>query len=109
MISAVLDALTDLSESRGWSSIRSVTLKIGSMRQVIPQSLRFAFDVCKGKTPATGAELVIVPVPVEFCCRSCGGSWGEEHMGYLCPFCGGTDVDMIHGMELDIDSLEVEE
>ncbi|SMG12100.1 hydrogenase maturation nickel metallochaperone HypA/HybF [Dethiosulfovibrio salsuginis] len=109
MVKAIIDALEELQDRNNWSSIRSVNLKVGSMRQVIPHILRFAFNASIERTSLAGAELIITPVPVEFSCRSCGGRWGEADLGYLCPHCGGKDVDMVQGMEMDIDSLEVEE
>lgn len=109
MVSAVLETLTELSEKNRWRKIRSVTLNVGAMRQVVPQAMTFAFDVSKADTPAKDAELIIRQIPVEFTCCGCKNRWGEEHMGYLCPYCGGKDTDMVHGLELDIDCLEVDE
>ncbi len=109
MVKAIIDTLEDLQERNRWRSIKSVKLKVGAMRQVIPHILRFAFNASVERTSLVGTELVIDVLPVEFLCRSCGGRWGDGDLGYLCPHCGGKDVDMVQGMEMDIDSLEVEE
>lgn len=109
MVKAVIDAIEDLYQANEWSAIKSVTLRVGAMRQVIPHILSFAFNASIKGTDLDGAELVIMPVPIEFLCRGCGGKWGESDLGYLCPHCGSKDVDMLQGMEMDIESLEVEE
>lgn len=109
MVKAVIDALEDLYEDNQWTVIKSVKLRIGEMRQVIPHILSFAFNASIKGTHLEGAELVIISVPIEFICRSCERRWGESDIGYICPQCGSNDVDMIRGMEMDIDSLEVEE
>lgn len=109
MVKAVIDTLDDLYDHNRWSAVKSVTLRVGAMRQVIPHILSFAFKASVAGSRLEGAELVIVPVPIDFLCHSCGGKWGEEDLGYLCPHCGSKDVDMVEGMEMDLESLEVEE
>lgn len=109
LVSAVIESLDDMILKEGWHGINRVTLKIGSMRQVVPDVMKFAFEVSIKGTPIEGAKLVIIPVPVRFKCHKCGGIWGEEDLGYLCPHCGGIDVEMEQGMEMLLDSLEVEE
>ncbi|EFC92416.1 hydrogenase expression/synthesis HypA [Dethiosulfovibrio peptidovorans DSM 11002] len=109
LVSAILESLEKMVDENGWSSVKSVTLRVGAMRQVIPDVMKFAFDVSVKGTPMEGAELAIISVPIKFSCRGCGAHWGEEELGYLCPFCGGTNVDMDQGMELELESLEVQE
>lgn len=54
-----------------------------------------------------GAELVIIELPLERRCRSCGISWGG--VSSRCPGCGNGDSETVSGMELEIESVEVEE
>lgn len=109
LVQAVLDTLQRYSAQAGWGRIKKVTLRIGDMRQVIPETMRFAFRTAVKGTPLDGAELEIVPVPIVIRCPRCGREWGEEHMGFICPFCGCDDAQMTQGRELDIDSVEVED
>ncbi|PIE54807.1 MAG: hydrogenase expression protein HypD [Dethiosulfovibrio peptidovorans] len=109
LVSALLDSLQEMKEAHDWKAVISVTLKVGAMRQVVPETMIFAFQVSVRGTSLDGATLVLIPVPVRFFCAACGARWGREKLGYLCPSCGGMDVVLEQGMELELDSVEVEE
>jgi hydrogenase nickel incorporation protein HypA/HybF len=54
-----------------------------------------------------GAELEIIELPVELRCRSCCKEWEKDP--FLCPECGSSDVEIRQGMEMEIESVEVED
>ena len=58
-------------------------------------------------TPLEGARLVVEDVPLSFRCIDCGTPWNED--AALCPSCGSMHRETVAGMELDIESVEVEE
>ncbi len=107
LVSSIIDLLSDHAETNGWKMVTRVTLRIGSMRQVIPDVMRFAFTVAAKGTPLEGAELEIVELPFAGKCRICDSTW--EEVLFSCPECGSCDTEITHGMELDIDSVEVED
>ncbi len=109
LVGAVVRTLENLSAERGWGAVKKVTLNVGAMRQVIPETMRFAFKVACERTPLAGAELELVTIPIVIRCPRCGREWGAERIGMICPYCGCDDAQMTRGMELDIDSVEVEE
>lgn len=109
LVSSVIDSIERMAAQEHWGKIERVTLRIGTMRQVVPQIMQFAYRSATEGTALQNSQLNIEPVPIAICCRACGGRWGEEKMGLLCPFCGSDDTEMEHGMELDIDSVEVNE
>jgi hydrogenase nickel incorporation protein HypA/HybF len=86
-----------------------VDVRVGALRQVVPASLAFAFDVLAAGTPAEGAELVIEPVPVRVCCHACACESTVDAFPLACPQCGGIDVDVVAGEECVVESLELEE
>jgi hydrogenase nickel incorporation protein HypA/HybF len=77
--------------------VTRVEVKVGHLRQVVPDSLAFAFELVAGGTVLEGAELVLEEVPAAGRCRTCGAA------------CAGLDVEVIRGEELQVDSLELEE
>ena len=91
-----------------WTRVRRVALKIGHMRQVDPELLSFAFNVVTKGTVSEGAELSILELPIVFKCHSCGKESSSEGTTFMCLNCGSANVELLSGMELAIDSMEVE-
>ena len=87
--------------------IERINLKVGKLAAVVADSLLFCFQVASKDTPAEGAELVIEEIPVQLRCRGCGRTWIAEEPVFVCQECKSTDVEMISGRELDIDTIEL--
>jgi hydrogenase nickel incorporation protein HypA/HybF len=107
LVKSVIDVISIHARENGWRRVTRVTLKVGRMRQVIPDVMKFSFQVASGGTSLEGAELEIVELPLDLICKKCGFKWSEDI--FSCPRCGSPDNEIVHGMELDIDSVEVEE
>jgi hydrogenase nickel incorporation protein HypA/HybF len=86
-----------------------VEVKVGHLRQVVPDSLRFAFELVAQGTVLDGAELAIVQVPAAGRCRNCGAQSALESFPLCCARCGGLDMEVLAGEELLVDALELEE
>lgn len=90
------------------SKVTRIRLKVGQLSAVVPSSLRFCFDVASKKTPAEGAELDIIEIPVSAHCDQCGYQWELEQPVFSCPKCESGAVKVMTGRELDIDTIEIE-
>lgn len=86
-----------------------VEVKVGHLRQVVPDSLHFAFGLVAQGTALDGAELRIEHVPASGRCRGCGAESVLEDFPLRCGRCGGLDLEMLAGEELLLDALEFEE
>ena len=86
--------------------VRRIVLEIGKLSAVLPDAVRFCFDLCAEGTPAEGAALVIVEPPGRAQCRDCGGGVTLERPFGRCG-CGSTDLDWLSGEELKIREMEV--
>ena len=91
-----------------YARVQRVNLKVGKMAAVVPESLRFCFEIITRSTALEGAELFIEEVPVTARCRACDHEWTLNGPVFRCPACDGVNVEMISGRELDIVSIEVE-
>ncbi len=89
--------------------VTRVDLRVGHLRQVVPASLEFSFELLADGTAVEGAELVIETVPAAGRCRTCGDESEQEGLPLRCARCGGLDVEVTGGEELLVDSLELEE
>ncbi len=105
--SAVLDTVLRHAEDR---KVLVVTLRIGHLRQVIPDSLAFYFEMVSRDTLAEGARLEQILVPARLRCGGCEQEWELDGTPeFRCPRCTVSEVAVISGNELDVDSIEVEE
>ena len=86
-----------------------VNLRVGQLRQVVPDSLQFYFQFVARDTLCEGARLEQEIVPATLSCRSCGHAWAIEIPAFRCPECGGGDVWVAGGNEFEVESIEVEE
>ena len=89
--------------------VTAVEVKVGHLRQVVPDALEFAFELVTTGTNVEGATLVIEHVPAIVACRACGAESGIDAFPLACARCGSLDVDVIAGDEMHVESLELEE
>ena len=89
------------------AQVERVNLKVGKLSAVVPDSLRFCFEVAAQDTSLEGAELAIDEIPVSALCRTCDHRWTIAEPVFICPKCNGGQIEMLSGRELDIDSIEI--
>ncbi|MCL2010832.1 MAG: hydrogenase maturation nickel metallochaperone HypA [Synergistaceae bacterium] len=97
-----------LCERSAWTRVRRIVLKVGRMRQVDPELLTFALNVTAKGTVSEGAEVSVLELPIIFMCHSCGKETNSEGTVFICANCGSANVELRSGMELTIESMEVE-
>ncbi len=102
---AILDAA--LSHADGHSVTR-VDVTVGALRQAVPDSLAFYFEILARGTACEGALLHARVARARLGC-ACGERWQLEEPAFRCPRCGGGEVTVLSGEELTVDSIEVEE
>jgi hydrogenase nickel incorporation protein HypA/HybF len=100
---SVVDAVCERAAGR---PVRSVQVRVGALTAVVPDAMRFCFDLVVEGTSAEGARLDIDLRRGATHCRSCGADSEIDEPIALCP-CGSADVDVTAGRELTIVSMEV--
>lgn len=86
--------------------IRTVTLVVGGLSGLVPESVRFCFDICTQGTRLEGSTLDIIDVPGRARCRTCTTEFELLDSVPLCT-CGSADLDILGGQELRIKNVEV--
>jgi len=85
-----------------------VRVRIGALRQVVPDSLSFCWSLLRDYEDMPDAELELELVTAEVSCRSCGHqSTIDSRWSLLCPHCESADVEVLHGDEFLVTSLDV--
>ena len=118
--SAIVD--TALKHAAG-RKVSVVDLRLGKLRQVVPESLTFYFEIVGRDTLCEGARLELELIDALMACRECGHRWdpapqpehGEIVGGDLllpqfrCPECQAAGAEVLQGNELEVESIEVNE
>lgn len=94
-------------EAAGESRVTRVVLEVGRLSLVLPDALRFCFDLAAAGTAMEGAELTILETPGLGRCRACAGEVALERPFGRCA-CGCSDLEWIRGEELRIKTVEVQ-
>lgn len=89
--------------------VRALYVRVGGLRQVIPETMRFCYEIAAAGTPFEGSRLEIETVPVRARCRRCGLTFPVDEMIFLCPACAVADVETLAGNELVLDRIELDD
>jgi hydrogenase nickel incorporation protein HypA/HybF len=120
---ALAGAVIDTAERHaGGRRIMLVRLRLGELRQVVPDSLTFYFEHVARGTLCEGAALEHEVVPAMLGCTRCDAiwelsatpgpdpaTWDRPPLSFRCPQCGSGDVGIRSGNEFEVESIEVEE
>jgi hydrogenase nickel incorporation protein HypA/HybF len=102
---AVVDTATRHAAGR---RVTVVTLRVGHLRQVVPDSLDFGFGLVARGTVCEGARLEQVVVPARLRCAPCAREWTVAEPDFRCPSCRAAGA-VVDGDQIEVESIEVEE
>jgi len=117
----IVDALLDLAKKQGASRVVEVHLRIGSLRALSIEQVKFCYGVLSQRTVLEGSKLVVEEVPGKLRCSACGyqGEFNPHddafHFGIPpleCPECGealvveGGDECVIEKVRMLLPSTE---
>jgi hydrogenase nickel incorporation protein HypA/HybF len=104
--SAIVNTVAKHADGR---RVSLVSLRIGKLRQVVPDTLEFYFEFVARGTVCEGARLEHEITDARLRCKPCAREWEIEIPAFRCPTCGGSDVEIASGDEFEVESIEVEE
>ncbi len=84
--------------------VTRVTLEIGQLSAVVPDAIRFCFDVVAKGTVLEGAQLDVIEIPGRGRCRNCGREIALGQLIERCD-CGSLDLVRLSGEELFIKEM----
>ena len=104
---AIVEQVIEIvSANCGGAKVKRVALQIGKLSAVLPDAVRFAFELASEGTLLEGAVLEIDETPGLARCNACG-----ERFELMQPFgrcsCGGSDLEWLAGQELRVREMEV--
>ncbi len=89
------------------AKVECVNINIGRLAAVVPESLRFCFNILIENTRLAGAKLHIREIPVKAYCKDCKHEWIIDAPVFTCTQCDSGALDILSGRELDISSIEI--
>jgi hydrogenase nickel incorporation protein HypA/HybF len=85
-----------------------INIQIGQLRQVVPDTLVYCWELVSEGTPLAGSRIEVEAVPARMRCRACGhvAEVGDLPV-FVCRDCGSIDAEVVSGEEFLITSLEL--
>jgi hydrogenase nickel incorporation protein HypA/HybF len=91
----------------GGQPVTRVLVRIGHLRQVVPDALTFSWQMMSTGTDLEGSVLEIESVPATVSCNACGLETTLEMPIVACNECYSRDVTLLTGEEFAVVSLEL--
>ena len=90
--------------------VAAIYLRIGRLRQVVPETLRDCWELVSADTDLDGAALEVEQVPASIVCKACGATsvLGDLPL-FICSECDGVDLDVVSGEEFLITAIDLVE
>jgi len=104
--SAIVNTVAKHAEGR---PVAVVSLRVGRLRQVVPDTLDFYFEFVARGSVCEGARLEQELIEARLRCHGCTHEWAIEIPAFRCPACAGSDVEIATGDEFEVESIEIEE
>lgn len=106
IVQNIIDIILAELPKHNLTRVESISLRIGEMRQVVPDALFFGFECLSKNTPLEGAEVKIEHIPIKGRCRNCQHEFILDNWLQSCQKCGQNHVEIISGKELEIAEFE---
>jgi hydrogenase nickel incorporation protein HypA/HybF len=106
-LSITQSVVTTITQRMRDAPVRRIRLEVGRLSGLVPDSVRFCFEMVAAGTTCEGAALEIDEPPGRARCRTCGVAFETGEVLPLCDGCGGADVEVEGGRELRIVEVEI--
>ena len=103
---SIADIVTRHADGR---DVRTVHLRIGRLRQIVPDTLLYCWSLVSENTALDGAELRVESVPARVRCTVCGHEETLDTPIMRCGRCESRQTSIVAGEEFLITSLELAE
>ena len=105
---SVLQIVEEEAARQRFSKVKWLQLEIGTLAGVEVEAMRFCFDAVSRNSVLEGAALDIVQPVGQAWCMQCAKTLPLRERYQPCPECGGYQLQVTGGDEMQIKELEVE-
>jgi hydrogenase nickel incorporation protein HypA/HybF len=102
--------LAEKESARHGGAVRAVHLKLGPLAGLVKEALASSYELACETSALAGSHLVIEEVPIVVFCPNCRAERTLSSMQlFRCPECNTATAHVVHGRELEVVALELEE
>ena len=106
---SIVEMAEEEADQRG-ARVNAVHLKLGALAGVVKDALLSSYELACEGTGLQGSRLVIEEIPIVVYCPKC---LEPRHLDsiqwFACPECKSPVSEVIHGRELQVTALEIQE
>jgi hydrogenase nickel incorporation protein HypA/HybF len=106
--SAILSIVVQKAQEIRAGKITRIDLQVGRLTGYIPESIQLQFALLSKGTVAEGASLTFYQPLAHLHCRKCKNEFTSDFMDMTCPDCHTLETDILSGLELSVESMEIE-
>lgn len=103
---SIVDIVTKHAEER---PVRSVHVRVGALRQIVPDTLVYCWSLVSKDTVLDGSQLQVESIPARIQCSECDHTTTLTAPVLRCESCDSQAVTLVTGEEFLITSLELAE
>ncbi len=104
---SILALVLEKAGDAGAERVSRINLVIGELSGIVDDCVRFYWDFLSKDTIAAGAELSFSQQPAQMRCRHCATVFSPENGAWACPECQSPGLEILSGVELLVESIEV--
>lgn len=104
----IVESTRKIVEKENISDLKVINVVIGKMNWIYPELLYDCFRMVTKGTDFEKTKLSVIPVEAVIKCKDCNTNTSLTEPLFVCSDCLSTNVSVISGNQLYIDSLEYE-
>jgi hydrogenase nickel incorporation protein HypA/HybF len=90
--------------------VNAIHLKLGALAGVVQAALLSSYELACEGTDLEGSRLIIEEVPIVIYCPACLAQRTlNSPQWFVCPECNQPVSEVVHGRELEVFALEIQE
>lgn len=108
IIRSVFATMAEVARRHPDARITAVHMRVGEFSGVDAELLQSAFNELSPEYWDERPRLIVKPVPLQAQCQTCRQTFSVDRFRFVCSYCGATDVTVVAGDEMVLDSVGLE-
>ncbi len=105
VVKAVIQTVESIMVQEKLETVQKIVLEIGELSGVVPAYLEACYPAAVYNTAMEHTELAIETIPGMARCIRCNELFRAYEQDFICPHCGGKDLEAVSGKELMIKQI----